>query len=367
MSDSSPTWGGGGGQPFSNICPNGTYVTKFIGRAGDRIDHLAVQCSDGTYLSAGGQGGNNWDMGACSDGITKFTAQSGTRLDAFYGVNCGDNDTGGRHGGGGGDLRKYTCPYPMVATGFTGRSNKEIDNISIQCSNLCAHSSGNYLSWPKCKEWCKNAGKGQCESALQAYCNNNSISDELCRPYVCAKEDGSFLNREECRDWCKKNPGVCDRATINWCSKNKGNKSYCGCYNIEIPDTTDDKLKDLFKTPQCYVDQCKGNVEAYMTKEWNETKNCPANVICLASINQVAGGAASMKNVTIDQHCGEDKAKPGETIVDDNSPTNLDNPDDTTTSATPANNTFKYYMAGGGGVFICFCMIIILILLVMAM
>lgn len=254
-------------------------------------------------MCAGGGGGSPWSSNSCTDGITKFTIQSGGAIDAFHVPNCGDNDTGARSGGGGGSLQKYTCPYPMVATGLTGRSGKSIDNLSVQCGNICAYQDGTYLGWQKCKDWCKN-NSGQCTTALNAYCNNNKVTDEQCQPYVCGKDDGSFLSKPECRRWCVQNPGKCDAAAEAYCKANRTDTEFCGCYNIQKDSNS--KLENVFALPQCYLQQCAGSTNAYKTAAYSKPASCPPLTICSADINQTAGGNASVKGVTIIQNCGAD-------------------------------------------------------------
>ena len=168
----SPSWGGGGGSPFTIACPAGRWMTGFYGRAGSRIDNIGIICSEPRFVAqltpggytyavdfhspvavgaAGGGGGSAFRYD-CPSGsaVMRVQGRSGSRLDQLrvecYGWTVSNTPgvgavtrtatTGGSgyQGGGGGGIFDYLCPSNGAVNRIVGRAGSEVDQFSVGCA-----------------------------------------------------------------------------------------------------------------------------------------------------------------------------------------------------------------------------------------
>lgn len=152
--------GGGGGFPFTILCPVGTVATAFRGHAGDDIDRTELMCSAvlpgpalGATASAGAVGGfGGVDYGAtltCPVGsvMTGIHGRAGTVLWGgnvvdTLGVTCTDLITAAVYTsptvGNAAPLASpfaINCPAGREVVGITGGQGGLLDGIGIYCSN----------------------------------------------------------------------------------------------------------------------------------------------------------------------------------------------------------------------------------------
>jgi hypothetical protein len=155
----SNTVGGGGGNPFGAInCPANQIAVGVIVRAGNDMDAFGLKCAPvtGVQLTFGGIGATT---GGITDTALAGTAGGGTRSDlmcpagfavtGIFGTFTGSINALAAHctriGGGasvntgaGGTFEgapNYdgVCPTGTVATGFTGRANLLVDQLTLRC------------------------------------------------------------------------------------------------------------------------------------------------------------------------------------------------------------------------------------------
>lgn len=159
--------GGGGGGHFVEECPEGEVIIGLVGRAGVYVDRIQVQCGiieltssepatfevslePGTMLEHhGGDGGSEFSL-ACEPGqaVVGFSGRSGKYLDRIslrcapvmmtddMALGFGETvDTDSKGGGGGGEF-SLDCPAGEVATIAQGRSGKFVDALGLTCRPL---------------------------------------------------------------------------------------------------------------------------------------------------------------------------------------------------------------------------------------
>jgi hypothetical protein len=135
----------------------------------------------------------------------------------------------------------------------------------------------------------------------------------------CATKEN--VNTPECKTWCTINPGKCDTAVKDYCSSNKMDMDFCGCYNfsddVKILQNAMTKKGQALK-PSCNITSCASNVNAHVPLVYSNS-SCPDQIVCLQGL-EIGGNASGMTNVSFE--CG---SKP-------------DNDNDNTSSDTGNNN-----------------------------
>jgi hypothetical protein len=149
--------GGGGGSPMAISCEPGYVATGLVGRAGDRIDQIRLQCSrlniNGTtdvdgitgipYLTGAAGGGGGADFGLyCppNQALIRVKGRAGERVDQLQGF-CSsiagtESFETGVVGGNGGAEFDSPCTAGYVITSIQGRSGEEIDQINFTCTEI---------------------------------------------------------------------------------------------------------------------------------------------------------------------------------------------------------------------------------------
>lgn len=143
--------GGGGGGEMNLACQANYLVTGLLGRSGDRIDQIRLQCSllnsNGTigtpYLTnaQGGSGGTDFGL-YCPPNqvVTRVIGLSGDRVNQLQGY-CStimgpESFETGAAGRGGGTPFDAKCPPNFVVTSVSGRSGEEVDQVNIVCTEI---------------------------------------------------------------------------------------------------------------------------------------------------------------------------------------------------------------------------------------
>lgn len=163
--------GGNGGDAFSVGCPVGSVLVGFDGRAGERVDQITPVCApidvqhvagvpERSYLvrtgtpfttgSLGGTGGSVFSARCPQHQVViGMQGNAGARISRI-GLTCGSlaiahvarswilsvasASTTASFGGGGGGAFTYACPRGTIATGASGRSADEVDQLALVCS-----------------------------------------------------------------------------------------------------------------------------------------------------------------------------------------------------------------------------------------
>jgi hypothetical protein len=154
--------GGGGGDPFRDVCSRGYFVDQLDGRSGTRVDALEASCSEvvdssapaGTYAIGsetdtlpprGGDGGDPFDIGCRPDelatGIIGRADNKVDRLELVCSKLEGDGSltefgTSEPVGGTGGDEFREDCPEGEAIAGLSGRAASDIDAVRLHCAQV---------------------------------------------------------------------------------------------------------------------------------------------------------------------------------------------------------------------------------------
>jgi hypothetical protein len=121
------------------FCTGRAFVTKIFGRAGDNIDRIGMQCSDGAILGysfdgsqgVGGKGGNAFEF-TSADGFNMLNGRSGSIVDQIepFGV---DGQSKGKAGGNGGNTGSIMCQPGQKINGMAVKTGNQVDYINILC------------------------------------------------------------------------------------------------------------------------------------------------------------------------------------------------------------------------------------------
>lgn len=148
--------GGRGGGPFVDHCPTGSVAVGFNGRSGAFVDQIQLLCSpinsNGTLgpraaaTARGGGGGRPFSQ-VCPGGqaLIGLVGRSGAFVDqlgghcvsitSVVGLGGGSSKIGPAGGNGGGPFSR-ACPNGLVMTGIYGGSGKFLDRIGFYCRRL---------------------------------------------------------------------------------------------------------------------------------------------------------------------------------------------------------------------------------------
>ncbi|MEZ4407595.1 MAG: hypothetical protein R3A52_14120 [Polyangiales bacterium] len=105
----SPSYGGGGGSPYTIACPAGRWVTGIYGRGGSRVDNIGIICSEPVF-----------EVDRSTNPYT-------------YRVSFRNAAAVGAVGGGGGSPFTYNCPAGSAVMRVQGRSGSRLDQIRVEC------------------------------------------------------------------------------------------------------------------------------------------------------------------------------------------------------------------------------------------
>lgn len=135
----SPSWGGGGGDPFDDVdirtaLQQKTWLSALQLRTGSLVDRItAVYESDkGSWTdSHGGNGGSPTNELRLLPGqfVVRVSGRSGVLVDNLDVVITDGRHCGG--GGGGGDPFDWAVPSGSFVLGFAGRSGAKLDQIAV--------------------------------------------------------------------------------------------------------------------------------------------------------------------------------------------------------------------------------------------
>ncbi|MCC7537286.1 MAG: hypothetical protein IT379_13775 [Deltaproteobacteria bacterium] len=113
------TFGGGGGDPFTDLCAVGSVLVGIAGRSGARVDQIQPICAQ-----------------------LLFETDASTTPERTFRIRRGPVTFGLQHGGGGGTAFDDRCAGDDVVISMAGRSGSEIDQIGIECGRLTIERSG---------------------------------------------------------------------------------------------------------------------------------------------------------------------------------------------------------------------------------
>ncbi len=105
----SPTYGGGGGGPFTQTCPSGQVVRGIFGASGGLLDRVGVIC-----------------------GTVSINEDRSVTPYRYTVVLSGETNVGPNGGGGGGAFR-YRCPGNAMVGRTFGRAGSYIDQVRVEC------------------------------------------------------------------------------------------------------------------------------------------------------------------------------------------------------------------------------------------
>lgn len=213
MDNTSPSYGGTGGQPFGPYtCPKGKYIKEFTGTGARVIDSVKGVCNDGTTFPVAGanRAGGGYFSRVANDGWTSVNGRYGQSLDNLLGA-----------GGGGGASFNYTCPEGKKVVAYGGRQGWAVDAMYFGCDydeNYCV----NNLESPAC----------------QATAVSKDVLNKACAKSMTA----TCVNRKGDLD---------ESVMINYCKANPG-EDICACY-APVPSYIDPSIRGL---QQCWNNKC---------------------------------------------------------------------------------------------------------------
>jgi hypothetical protein len=124
--------GGQGGTRRTLLCEPNTVVTRFTGRAGDMIDNIGIECSDGRSVNAvGGSGGNSFNTHSPT-GFNKLIVGADRYVNSIRFFNDNDKEVGQRVGSGDGNQHTLNCVNGRIR-GLDVNSGDLIDRIQVVC------------------------------------------------------------------------------------------------------------------------------------------------------------------------------------------------------------------------------------------
>lgn len=120
-------FGGSSGSNNELLCDQNTFVTEIFGRSGDAIDQLGIKCSNNKQMSAGGNGGNVFNIPS-PNGFNKIDVKTGKYVNN---IKVGNNSFGKSQG----NNHTISCKQNEKIVGFNVRAGSLIDNIQVVCEN----------------------------------------------------------------------------------------------------------------------------------------------------------------------------------------------------------------------------------------
>jgi len=124
--------GGRGGKRSSLLCEPNAFVTQFTGKAGDMIDNIGIECSDGSSVNAvGGSGGNIFNTHSPT-GFSKLVVGADSYVNNIRFFNDNDQEVGQSVGGGIGNQYTLNCDKGRIR-GLDVNSGYLIDRIQVVC------------------------------------------------------------------------------------------------------------------------------------------------------------------------------------------------------------------------------------------
>lgn len=138
-------YGGSGGSPFDDTCPDKTYVTSLSGRAGAWVDGIRATCNNGKNMGYHGGYGGSQASTSCNNGMSGVSVLWGTSWTNFRGVGqltpiCADGTRSSISIGGGSlaDTKTYDimCPAGERVNGIIGNSGTFNDSFGIHCKSV---------------------------------------------------------------------------------------------------------------------------------------------------------------------------------------------------------------------------------------
>ena len=141
--------GGYSGKDFGFSCPEGTYINKIIGRGGNSIDGIQIQCSDGTTSGYyGGNGGTPW-IDSNPDGYVGVDGSGMTYADRLSFIRNNGTLTPG-YGNPNPKLevhKNYKCMQGSKLTGVIGKSDYYVNTVLFICKDPAKPLSDADTKW----------------------------------------------------------------------------------------------------------------------------------------------------------------------------------------------------------------------------
>lgn len=256
---------------YESSCPAGSYVTKFNGRVGSKLDKIGYECDTGEKFSYGGDGGDAWIIDSIGAGFQTLMSggfNGGKETQWFNGFGeVRFND------GWPPDVFKHRCPTGTFVTGIEGSSwnGTMADQINVRCDGRADNCINDLES-----EYCKWLMPSMKISNPVRYAD---ILDKACGVHM--------------TDTCKDNQEVLKESTVDKYCQNHMDDLFCSCYTPP-PKSLTDEVKGL---PQCWNVNC--SLHGY--KSGNAKKSCPnLNVtVCRQDIESSGTSNNISKNVSI--------------------------------------------------------------------
>lgn len=199
----------------------------------------------------------------------------------------------------GGDSVKYgpfkikSNQWPSGRIGIDGREGSNPNALRYEDDNS-ADDSQTWIS-RKLYEECAKLDVNLSD------CNLDKIGmDKKC-------SNKNQVSSNECKDWCglPENQGKCDTAVQAYCDENQMDKNFCGCYNYPEEIKNIQKImteKGTTLLPNCHIKTCASNPSAYVPQSFKRN-SCPTQNICLQSFD--IGGAAAGDFTGVNFNCSQ--------------------------------------------------------------
>jgi hypothetical protein len=260
--------------PYKFQCPSGSFITKFNGRSGSQLDRIGIECSDGTILSDGGNGGNAFQIDSSGKGFQSIMStgfNGGSEYQSFNGYGyTGDN------GKWNADVYQYRCPLNQKMTGIDGSIESSlVKNLNVTCDYTPDYCVNN-LESPYCK-WLMPQLK--MSSSAKDKASYHNILNQACS-----------INMG---DTCRNNQTDLDLSTVQGYCKTNGDDDFCSCFG-PVPSYIPTEVSGL---PQCWNNKC--SVHGYKP---STLQTCPSITICQQDII-TQGNDNLTSNVSIKQDC----------------------------------------------------------------
>lgn len=195
-----------------------------------------------------------------------------------------------------GDTGYNSCKWSGANIGKRFKCiKKQPEMTDVSKANCCGNQEfpGNTAEGYCAIGWCP--GSDKCISFMQSNCV------------------GSKLGESNCQEFCKKNPGKCDRALLNFCSKSENfGQPVCGC---TMPTSQYPLSKFIAPgvptIPKACDIRCSTVPQALRTLD---QPACSINTICVQNVTELNIAKSATGNdpsINITQDCGNVKPTPG--------------------------------------------------------